>query len=81
MNNKLRIPTNKAPPTPGYILLKYFLILEKCPESLQKIICDIVYGKTRITKGHAIRLSKYFGNTKGFWLNAQEMTDLYKKSN
>jgi addiction module HigA family antidote len=39
---------------------------------------EVVNGKRGITPSTALRLSKYFGNTAGFWMNLQLRWDLYK---
>jgi addiction module HigA family antidote len=41
-------------------------------------INEIVNGKRGVTPSTALRLSKYFGNTAGFWMNLQLRWDLYK---
>ena len=39
-------------------------------------INEIVHGTRRITADTALRLSRYFGTTEGFWLNLQTRFDL-----
>ena len=39
-------------------------------------INEIVRGKRGITAGIAMRLSRYFGTTPGFWMNLQMRYDL-----
>lgn len=39
-------------------------------------INEIVHGKRRITADTALRLSRYFGTSEGFWLNLQSRYDL-----
>lgn len=39
---------------------------------------EIVNGKRGITPSTALRLSKYFDNSAGFWMNLQLRYDLYE---
>lgn len=39
-------------------------------------INEIVHGKRGITEDTAMRLSRYFGTTPGFWMNLQMRYDL-----
>ena len=39
-------------------------------------INEIVHGKRRISAGTALRLARYFGTSKRFWLNLQSRYDL-----
>ncbi len=39
-------------------------------------ISRIINGKRKITADTAIRFSKYFGTSAGFWLNLQSLYDL-----
>jgi addiction module HigA family antidote len=39
---------------------------------------EIVNEKRGVTPSTALRLSKFFGNTPGFWMNLQLRWDLYK---
>jgi addiction module HigA family antidote len=38
---------------------------------------ELVNGRRGVTPGTALRLSKFFGNSAGFWLNLQQRWDLY----
>ncbi|MCI0520090.1 MAG: HigA family addiction module antitoxin [Chloroflexi bacterium] len=38
---------------------------------------DLVHGRRGVTPSTALRLSKYFGNTPGFWMNLQMRWDMY----
>jgi addiction module HigA family antidote len=38
-------------------------------------INEIVLGKRRITAGTALRLSRYFSMSEGFWMNLQDRYD------
>jgi len=41
-------------------------------------INELVRGKRGITPSTALRLSRFFGNTPGFWMNLQLRWDLYQ---
>lgn len=75
----------RLPPVhPGEILLEEFLAplaisqhrLAKDISMPLRQISEIVHGKRAITADTALRLAKYFGNTKRFWLNLQTQYDL-----
>jgi addiction module HigA family antidote len=38
---------------------------------------EIVNGRRGVTASTALRLSRYFGTTAGFWMNLQQRWDLY----
>jgi addiction module HigA family antidote len=70
--------------TPGEVLKEEFLEpMGITPYMLAKEIfvdppriAAIIKGKRRITADTAMRLSRFFGNTPGFWLNMQSRYDL-----
>ena len=70
--------------TPGEVLKEEFLDpMGITPYSLAKgILVDppridaIIKGRRRITADTAIRLSRFFGTTPGFWMNMQSRYDL-----
>ncbi|TVQ19142.1 MAG: addiction module antidote protein, HigA family [Spirochaetaceae bacterium] len=70
--------------TPGEVLREEFLDpMGITPYALAKgIYVDppridaIIKGKRRITADTAIRLSKFFGTSPGFWMNMQSRYDL-----
>ena len=70
--------------TPGEVLKEEFLEpMGITPYALAKgILVDpprvdaIIKGRRRITADTAIRLSRFFGTTPGFWLNMQSRYDL-----
>lgn len=70
--------------TPGEVLKEEFLDpMGITPYALAKAIFvdppridAIIKGRRRITADTAIRLSKFFGTTPGFWLNMQSRYDL-----
>ncbi len=81
----VRIPTDRRPIHPGEILLEEFL---KPMELTQRELAEgihvpyqrvneIVNGKRGITPSTALRLSRFFGNSVGFWMNLQLRWDLY----
>lgn len=81
----VRVPTNRAPTHPGEMLLEEFL---KPMEITQRELADeihvpyqrvneIVNGRRGITPSTALRLSKFFGTSAGFWMNLQLRWDLY----
>jgi addiction module HigA family antidote len=43
-------------------------------------INEIVHGKRRVTTDTALRLSRYFGTSAGFWLGLQADYDLHTAS-
>lgn len=69
---------------PGEILSEEFLIplsisgyrLSKDPGIPQTRISEILKGNRRVTADTALRLSKYFGNSAGFWLGLQNDFDI-----
>ena len=69
---------------PGEILMEEFLKplrvsqyrLAKDTSVDPRRINEIVMGKRSITADTALRLSRYFGSTEGFWLNLQARYDL-----
>jgi len=70
--------------TPGEVLKEEFLDpLGITPYALAKgIFVDppridaIIKGRRRITADTAVRLSRFFGTTSGFWMNMQARFDL-----
>ena len=75
-----KIPT----PTPGEILKEEFLdpmgitAYQLAKEIFvdQTRISQIIKGKRRITAKTALRLSRFFGMSEGFWINLQVTYDL-----
>jgi antitoxin HigA-1 len=81
----VRIPTNRAPTHPGEMLREEFLkplgmtqreLAEGIGVPYQRIN-EIVNGRRGITPSTALRLSRYFGTSSGFWMNGQIRWDLY----
>ncbi|MFC2172549.1 HigA family addiction module antitoxin [Acidobacteriota bacterium] len=81
----VRIPTHREPSHPGEMLLLEFLL----PMGLsQRDLADgihvpyqrvneLVNKKRGITPSTALRLSRFFGTTPGYWLNLQQRWDLF----
>ena len=76
---------SKLPPIhPGEILLEEFLKplgisqyrLAKDISVPPRRINEIVHGKRAISSDTALRLSRYFGLSEGFWANLQTRYDL-----
>ena len=86
----IRIPTHRAPTHPGEMLLEEFLnpmgITQRDLANSIKVpyqrVNEIINGRRGITPSTALRLSKVFGVSAGFWMNIQLRWDLYfaKKS-
>ena len=85
MARSLMIPTNRRPTTPGEMLLEEFLKPLKISQTdfAKRIgvsyprLSQIIHGHRGVTPDTALRLSKVTGTTPGFWLNLQQMVDLY----
>ena len=71
------------PIKPGEILLEEFLnplgisqnALARALSVPPRRINEIVLGKRRITADTALRLSRYFSMSEGFWMNLQDRYD------
>jgi addiction module HigA family antidote len=81
----VRVPTHRAPTHPGEMLLREFLeplgltqteLAERMEIPFQRIN-SLVNGRRGITPDTALRLSKVFGTTPGFWMNHQLRWDLF----
>jgi antitoxin HigA-1 len=81
----VRIPTNRAPTHPGEMLREEFLdplgmtqreLAEAIGVPYQRVN-EIVNQRRGITPSTALRLSRYFGTSSGFWMNGQIRWDLY----
>jgi addiction module HigA family antidote len=85
----MRIPKDRAPTSPGEILLEEFLkpLGMTQVELAQRIrvpyvrVNELVNGKRRVTPSTALRLAKAFGTSPDFWLNGQLALDLYRAIN
>ena len=85
----VRIPKDRAPTSPGEMLLEEFLkpLGMTQAELAQRIrvpyvrVNELVNGKRRVTPSTALRLAKAFGTSPEFWLNGQLALDLYRAIN
>jgi len=85
MARNLTLPTNRRPNAPGEILLEKFLKpLNITQTHFAKMIgvsyprlSQIIHGHRGITPDTALRLARVFGTTPSYWLNMQQMVDLY----
>jgi addiction module HigA family antidote len=83
---RLRIPEDRAPTSPGEMLLEEFLkpLGMTQVELAERIrvpyvrVNELVNGKRRVTPSTALRLAKAFGTSPDFWLNGQLVLDLYR---
>ena len=79
------IPTDREPTHPGKMLLEEFLVpLELTQRELASAILvpyqrvnELVRGRRGVTPSTALRLSRFFGTSPGFWMNLQLRWDLY----
>jgi len=80
-----RIPTDREPTHPGEVLLEEFLepldltqreLADGIHVSYQRVN-EIVNGKRGVTPSTALRLSRFFDTSPGFWMNLQFTWDLY----
>ena len=82
----VRIPTHRSPIHPGEILQEEFLVpLELTQRELAdgihvpyQRINELVNGRRGVTPSTALRLSRFFGTSAGFWMNLQLRWDLYR---
>lgn len=82
----VRVPKNRTPTHPGEMLLEEFLKpINLTQQDLALAIHvpyqrvnELVNGRRGITPATALRLSRFFGNTAGFWMNLQLRWDLYR---
>ena len=78
-------PTDREPTHPGKMLLKEFLVpLQMTQRELASAILvpyqrvnELVRGRRGVTPSTALRLSRFFGTSPGFWMNLQLRWDLY----
>src|ERR687884_49286 len=84
----MSIPNDRAPTSPGEMLLEEFLkpLGMTQVELAERIrvpyvrVNELVNGKRRVTPSTALRLAKVFGTSPEFWLNGQ-LIDLYRTIN
>ncbi|HEX7051736.1 MAG TPA: HigA family addiction module antitoxin [Longimicrobiales bacterium] len=81
----VRVPTHRPPTHPGEMLLEEFLkplgmtqteLAERIGVPFQRVN-SLVNGKRGITPDTALRLSRAFGTSAGFWTNHQLRWDLF----
>lgn len=81
----VRVPTHRPPTHPGQMLLEEFLepldmtqteLAERIDVPFQRVN-GLVNGRRGLTPDTALRLSKVFGTSAGFWMNHQLRWDLY----
>ncbi len=80
----LRIPSHRTPTHPGEMLLEEFLKpMQLSQQELARAIRvpyqrvnELVNGRRGITPSTALRLSRFFSNSAGFWMNLQLKWDL-----
>ena len=80
----VRIPTHRAPTRPGEFLREFDEDLGISQSELARRIHvpfqrvnDVIHGRRAMTPSTALRLSRFFGNSPTFWMNAQLACDLY----
>jgi addiction module HigA family antidote len=82
----VRIPTHREPEHPGAILLEEFiqphgLTITRTAELLKmnrQRLDAVVNGRRSITPDTALRLERLFGSSAAFWLNLQQVYDLWQ---
>lgn len=81
----VRVPTHRPPTHPGEMLLEEFLeplamtqtdLAERIQVPFQRVN-GLINGRRSMTPDTALRLSRVFGTTPGFWMNHQLRWDLY----
>jgi len=80
----------KIQPThPGEMLREDFMpdfgltttMLAKALRTSRQTVNELLHERRAISPAMALRLSRLFGNTPEFWLNAQRAVDLWKTRN
>ena len=81
-----RIPTHRAPTSPGEILLHEFIepmnltqadVARAIGVPYQRLN-EVVRGARSVSVETALRLAKLFGTSPDFWLNLQQAVDLHR---
>ncbi len=80
-----RIPTHRAPTSPGAILLHEFIEpMDLTQATVARAIGvpyqrlnEVVRGARAVSPSTALRLARYFGTSPDLWLNLQLAVDLY----
>jgi addiction module HigA family antidote len=82
----LRIPKNRAPTHPGEMLMEEFLtplgmtqveLARRIGVPFQRVN-QIINRRRALSPDTALRISRLFGTTPGFWLALQQRWDLYQ---
>ncbi len=82
----VRVPTHREPTHPGEMLVEEFLkpmgisqrdLADDIHVPYQRVN-ELVNRRRGMTPSTALRLSKYFGNSAGFWLSLQHRWDLFQ---
>ena len=81
----VRIPSHREPTHPGEMLREEFLlplgITQRDLASAIRVpyqrVNEVVRGRRGVTPSTALRLSKFFGTSPGFWMSLQLRWDLY----
>ncbi|AFY71944.1 plasmid maintenance system antidote protein, XRE family (plasmid) [Thalassoporum mexicanum PCC 7367] len=81
----MKIPNKRPPSHPGEILLEDFLkpmqvsrrVLAEAIHVPDQHVSELINSKRSITPSTARLLSIFFGNSPGFWLNLQQVWELY----
>jgi addiction module HigA family antidote len=85
MARDLRIPTHRRPPTPGEMLNEEFLkplgitqsdFAKRIGTSLPRLN-EIINGRRGVTPDTALRFARATGMSASFWLNLQQLVDLF----
>ncbi len=85
METMVRVPTHQQPTHPGEMLLDEFLeplgitqteLAKRIDVPFQRVN-SLVNGRRALTPDTALRLSRVFGTSPGFWMNHQLRWDLY----
>ena len=80
------LTTKRKPATVGEILVEEFMqpigltqaALAEAMGVQRKHVNELVNGRRNVTAATALILSRVFGNSSDFWLNAQGRSDLWK---
>lgn len=79
-----RLPTHRPPTPPGEFLQEFLDDFGISQSELARRIHvpfqrvnDVIHQRRAMTPSTALRLSRFFGNSPEFWMNAQLACDLY----
>lgn len=85
VNQRVRVPTHRAPTHPGEMLREEFLVpmgitqqaLADAIHVPYQRVNEIVRRRRGVTVSTALRLARFFGTSADYWLNLQLRWDLY----